>query len=59
MTQIAAPAEAQVNARSWTGALSLKAEMGIIPFLIVEAVRAPTVRAPVISNMRHRTIACL
>lgn len=32
MTQIAAPAAAQVNARSCTGALPLKAEMGMIPF---------------------------
>ena len=58
MTQIAAPAEAQVKAKSCTGALSLNAEIGMIPFLIVEAVLAPTARAPVISNARQRSIAC-
>jgi len=29
-----------------------------IPFLIVEAVRAPTARAPVISKTKHRAMAC-
>jgi hypothetical protein len=58
MTQIAAPADAQVKARSWTPALSLKAEMGMMPFLIVDAVLAPTARAPVISKIRQRIIAC-
>jgi hypothetical protein len=30
-----------------------------IPFLIVEAVRAPTAKAPVISKIKHKIIACL
>jgi hypothetical protein len=29
-----------------------------IPFLMVEAVRAPTAKAPVISKTKHRSIAC-
>jgi hypothetical protein len=29
-----------------------------MPFLIVEAVRAPTAKAPVISKIKHRTMAC-
>ena len=58
MTQIAAPADAQVKARSWTPALPLNAAMGIIPFLMVEAVLAPTVRAPVTSKIKQRTMAC-
>lgn len=29
-----------------------------IPFLIVEAVRAPTAKAPVISKTKHRSMAC-
>ena len=58
MTQMEAPAAAQVNASSCTPALSLKAEIGMIPLRMVEAVRAPTVRAPVISKIRQRTMAC-
>jgi len=77
MTQMAAPAEAQAKARSWTSASSLNALIGIlllillaeivyagmcestnIPFLIVEAVRAPTAKAPVISKTKHRIMAC-
>ena len=58
MTQVAAPADAQVNARSWTGALPLNAAMGMMPFLMVDAVLAPTVRAPVTSKIRQRTMAC-
>lgn len=57
ITQMEAPAEAQAKARSCTGALPLKAAMGIIPFLIVEAVRAPTARAPVNSKTKHSNMA--
>ena len=55
MTQIDAPAAAQVNARSCTGALPWNAARGIIPFLMVEAVLAPTASAPVISNTKHKS----
>jgi hypothetical protein len=54
MTQMEAPAAAQVKARSWTGALPWKALRGMIPFLMVEAVLAPTASAPVISNIKHK-----
>lgn len=57
MTQIEAPAEAHAKASSCTPALSPKAEFGIIPFLIVDAVRAPTASAPVISKIRQSIIA--
>lgn len=29
-----------------------------IPFLIVDAVRAPTAKAPVISKTKHKSMAC-
>ena len=58
MTQMEAPASAQVNANIWTAASPLKAEFGMMPFLIVSAVRAPTVMAPSISNMVPKTMAC-
>ena len=59
MTHEEAAASAQVNASIWTPALSRKAELGMMPFLIVSAVRAPTVIAPSISNMVPNIIACL
>ena len=59
MTHEEAAASAQVNASIWTPALLRKAELGTIPFLIVSAVRAPTVMAPSISNMVPNIIACL
>ena len=58
MTHEEAAASAQVNASIWTPALLRKAELGMMPFLIVSAVRAPTVMAPSISNMVPNTIAC-
>lgn len=59
MTHDEAAARAQVNARIWTLALSRNAELGMMPFLMVSAVRAPTVMAPSISNIVPNIIACL
>ena len=59
ITQMEAPAEEQAKASSWTPALSPKAWLGMMPFLMVEAVLAPTARAPVISKMVHKIMACL
>ncbi len=59
MTHEEAAARAQVNASIWTPASPLNAELGMIPFLIVSAVRAPTVIAPSISNIVPNIIACL
>ena len=59
MTQDEAAARAQVKASIWTPALSWKEELGMMPFLMVCAVRAPTVIAPSISNTAPNIIACL
>jgi hypothetical protein len=48
-----------VNASIWIPASPRKADVGMIPFLIVSAVRAPTVIAPNISKTVPNTIACL
>jgi len=54
-----AAARAQVKASIWTPALPWNAELGMMPFLIVSAVRAPTVIAPSISKIVPNIIACL
>jgi len=54
-----AAARAQVNASIWTPASSRKDELGMMPFLIVSAIRDPTVMAPSISKMVPKIIACL
>jgi hypothetical protein len=59
MTHEDAAARAQVKASIWTLAFSRNAELGMMLFLIVSAVREPTVMAPSISNIVPRTIACL
>jgi hypothetical protein len=57
ITHEEAAASAMVNANIWTPASPLKAALGMIPFLIVSAVRAPTVMAPSISKMVPSTMA--
>ena len=59
MTQDEAAARAHANASIWTPALPWKAELGMIPFLMVSAVLAPTVMAPRSSKMVARTMAHL
>jgi hypothetical protein len=59
MTHEEAAAKAQVKASICTPAFPWKAVLGMMPFLIVSAVRAPTVIAPNISNMVPNIIACL
>lgn len=59
ITQDEAAARAHVNASICTPALSPKAELGMMPFLMVSAVRAPTRMAPSISNIVPNTMACL
>jgi hypothetical protein len=54
-----AAAKAQVNASIWTLAFSRNAVLGIMTFLIVSAVRPPTVIYPTISKTVPRTMACL
>ena len=57
MTQEDAAARAMVKASIWIEASLRKAEGGMIPFLMVSAVRAPTVSAPSISNTVPRIMA--
>ena len=59
MTQEEAAARAHAKASICTPALPWKAEFGIIPFLMVSAVLAPTVMAPSSSKMVARTMAHL
>ncbi len=57
MTHDDAAARAQVKASICTPALPRKASLGMMPFLMVSAVRAPTVMAPSISKMVPNTMA--
>lgn len=58
MTHEEAAARAQVNASIWTPAFPWNAELGMMPFLMVSAVRAPTKIAPNISNIVPSIMAC-
>ena len=57
MTQVDAAARAQVKASIWTPASPLNEALGMIPFLIVSAVLAPTRIAPNISKIVPKIIA--
>ena len=57
MTQDEAAARAQVKASICTPASLRKAELGMMPFLMVSAVRAPTATAPTVSKMVPHTMA--
>lgn len=58
ITQEEAAASAHVNASICTPAFPWNASFGMIPFLIVSAVRAPTVMAPSISKIVPKIMAC-
>jgi hypothetical protein len=59
MSHEAETVRATVKARSWTPALPSKDESEMMPFLMVEATRAPTRTAPRNSHRAAAMHACL